>query len=158
MANESYEQRKLVNYLRTLHPDILLFAVPNGGSRTQSQASILRKEGVLSGVSDLFIAEPLGEFHGLFLEMKRRKEPGKSRGYLSKTQKEFARDISIRGYAFAVGYGFGDALAKVRMYLQGEHDAYKKTQTSFLTRWSEESRLPGVGPENEGCQGNLQIA
>ena len=118
----------------------------------------MKKEGLLPGASDLFITEPVGEFHGLFLEMKRTIIKGGKKPVLSKVQKNFAKEVSIRGYAFAVAYGYTDALVKVLDYLESRHYAYKETQASFNTVWSEESCLSSLGPENQRGQGNLQIA
>lgn len=65
-----------------------LFAIPNGGNRSITEAVRLKKEGVKKGVSDLFMAFPVKErrdridvnFHGLWIEVKSRK------GIISKEQ------------------------------------------------------------------------
>lgn len=139
--SESFEQRKLVHYVRTMYPDILFFSIPNGGLRDGRTASTLKKEGILPGASDLMVAEPVGKFHGLFIEMKRPIMKGMKKPTLSKTQKEFAREISIRGYAFAVAFGYTDALIKLIDYLEKKHNAYQKTQTAYLSWWGAEPCL-----------------
>ena len=73
---ESYSEHDLqcecVQSFRTKYPQfsLLLFAIPNGGQRHLSVAAKLKAEGVLSGVPDLFLAFPSGEYHGLWLELK----------------------------------------------------------------------------------------
>lgn len=49
----------------------LLFHIPNGGKRTKIEASRLKAMGVLPGVPDLFLALPLGGYHGMFIEIKK---------------------------------------------------------------------------------------
>jgi len=110
--SESSEQQKVVSYFRTLYPWILIFAIPNGGLRNPAEAARLKKEGVLAGVADLFIAEPRGNYHGLFLEMKKKKG-----SYLSVKQKDFRSQVEKRGYKFEVGRGFLDAKQKILAYL-----------------------------------------
>lgn len=49
------------------------FAVPNGGDRYIAVAAKLKAEGVKPGVLDVWCPCPVGEFHGLVVEMKRIK-------------------------------------------------------------------------------------
>ena len=48
-----------------------MFHIPNGGKRTKIEASRLKAMGVLPAVPDLFLALPLGGYHGMFIEVKR---------------------------------------------------------------------------------------
>lgn len=48
----------------------LLFAVPNGGSRSKVEAAIMQGEGVTPGVSDLILLVARGNYNGLCIEMK----------------------------------------------------------------------------------------
>ena len=50
-----------------------LFHIGNGGLRSKSEAVRLKRIGVKPGVSDLFLPAPVGKYHGLWIEMKRRK-------------------------------------------------------------------------------------
>ena len=59
-----------VNWFRIKYNKYLIFAIPNGGFRHYSTALKLKAEGVLSGVPDLFIPIPNGEYCGMFIEMK----------------------------------------------------------------------------------------
>jgi hypothetical protein len=50
--------------------DALCFAVPNGGKRGVVTASIMKAEGVKSGVADVLLLVPNGLFNGLCIEFK----------------------------------------------------------------------------------------
>jgi hypothetical protein len=67
---ESKLQISCVTWFRFAHPTLTIFAIPNGGQRNVITASILKAEGCLSGVSDLFLLKGNSEYNGLFIEMK----------------------------------------------------------------------------------------
>jgi len=103
-----------VGLLRSIHPGVLFFAVPNGGARSKRVAVKLKAEGVLAGVSDLFVSEPRGEFHGLYLEMKRTVG-----GSTSAKQRWFLKRAAARGYKTVVcDKGSLAALRVVEDYLE----------------------------------------
>lgn len=87
-------------------------AIPNGGHRHKKTAARLKAEGVKAGVPDLFVAEPRGAFHGLYLEMKRR-----AGGRASPAQVERVRELRTRGYAALFCRGADEAWAAVELYL-----------------------------------------
>ena len=106
IPTESIEQINFINWFRFNYPKILIFAVPNGQLRNENIAMRLKKEGVLSGVSDLFIPE----WH-LWIEMKRTKG-----GRVSKEQKEFMDEMVRVGYQCEVAKGFEAAKLIVLKY------------------------------------------
>jgi Zn ribbon nucleic-acid-binding protein len=55
-----------------------MFAIPNGGLRDRVTASILKAEGVKRGVADIYLPFAVGNYHGLFIEMKRPKKSSTS--------------------------------------------------------------------------------
>lgn len=65
---------------------------PNGGNRTQREASKFKMMGVLAGVPDTFLPLKSGEFCGLYIELK------KAGGAPSKEQKEFLNSVASEGY------------------------------------------------------------
>ena len=102
------------------YPNVLYHANINGawlaGNKGQriGQVNKLKAEGMLPGVSDIFIAEPRGGYHGCYLEMKQRG------GRLSENQEWFIAEAEKRGYFTAVAFnGFDDARAIVETYLEG---------------------------------------
>lgn len=104
---EHTEQVVFINRLTALainQPDmaeavISTIAIPNGGHRGKKQAGRLKAEGVRAGVSDLFVAHPVGEWKGLWIEMKSKT------GSASRDQKDWLTRMAAKGYATAVCRG-----------------------------------------------------
>lgn len=111
--SEHEEQCALIRWWRLQYPKLnkTLFAIPNGGHRNIVTAVRLKNEGVVSGVSDLFLMMPKGDWHGLFIEMKAIK------GKISKEQKEFISTANENGYLAVVCFGFDDAKKVIETYL-----------------------------------------
>lgn len=99
-----------------------LFAIPNGGKLpfhrnrkgqvTSRQRIKLVREGLRAGVADLMLPVPRGEFHGLFLELKRK--PNK----VSDEQEEFLAFVKAQGYFTAVGWSFEEGRDFILQYLR----------------------------------------
>ncbi len=129
--NESKLQRELVKWFRLQYPKyaMLLFAIPNGGKRGIIEASIMKSEGVVSGVSDLMLAVPSniskgptmladGTFatftfriNGLFIEAKYGK------GKQTESQKLFQAAVEKQGYKYSVVSDFDSFKALIEDYL-----------------------------------------
>lgn len=77
------------------------------------EATKLKEEGVLAGVPDVFVAEPMGRFAGLWVEMKRQ-----SGGRVSKEQEAVQRLLKQRNYEVAVCLGCEDAWEKFEAYMR----------------------------------------
>lgn len=112
VPTESADQIKVVSRVRHFYPDVLVFAIPNGGGRSPMEATKLKEEGVLAGVSDLMVLEARGGWHGLFIEMKRV-----TGGRVSEEQRSFMAKARERGYKCVVGVGAEDAWAKLEAYM-----------------------------------------
>jgi hypothetical protein len=69
---------------------------------------------VTPGVPDIFCAEPRGGYHGLFIEMKRRRGAGSK---VSEDQREWHFALNRNGYFAGVCYGFPEALSLLAAYL-----------------------------------------
>lgn len=112
--NEHAEQVMLVQWYRLQYPKQIkcLWAIPNGGVRNIGTAIKLKKEGVISGVSDLFLMIPNTTKHGLFLEMKAKS------GKLTKEQKEFLFLAESMGYDAKVAYSYEEGKEIIKKYLQ----------------------------------------
>lgn len=119
--SEHDEQQAVCQYLDTVYPDVLYHANPNGawlaGNKGQRMGQMrkLKGEGLLPGVSDLFIAEPRGIWHGFYLEMK---DVGGAKP--SENQAWFIAQAEQRGYFTAVAYGFDEAKPLIDYYLTGK--------------------------------------
>jgi hypothetical protein len=109
---ESELQQICVIWFRLQYPKLAnrLFAIPNGGHRSKVTAAILKAEGVMAGVSDLFLSVPKNGFGGMWIEMK---APG---GRLSDIQQQFISEH--KGvYECAVCYNVEQFISAVNNYL-----------------------------------------
>lgn len=89
----------------------LLYAVPNGARTSESQARILKAEGMKAGVADLILSIPSKGYHGMFIEMKTPK------GRQSDTQKTFQKAVEAQGYKYIIVRSFEDFRKEVNAYL-----------------------------------------
>lgn len=126
-TTEHAEQVEVVRWCREMaargdHPWLgNIFAIANGaklpygkskkGKRFAPQALRLLAEGMLPGVSDLFLPVPSQGFHGLFIELKV--------GYNRPTpeQKNFMQAMNAMGYLATACWGSEMAIRTIRLYL-----------------------------------------
>ena len=109
---ESKLQQACVTWFRLQYPNKIIFCIPNGGNRNIITATILKREGVLKGIPDLFIAEPMNNYSGLFIEMKH----GKNKP--SKEQVEVMDKLRERGYKVELCYSFDSFVQIVNDYFE----------------------------------------
>jgi hypothetical protein len=111
MAKRQYPEFQVqcsyVSMMRTYYPDVLMFAIPNGGKRGVRDGKRFKAMGVLSGVYDIFVSEPNGVYSGFYVEFK---APGRSSG-TSEMQNDFKDRAEERGYMTAV---FDDAVLALK--------------------------------------------
>lgn len=125
---EAVEQIRFIRWLKKA--GLLYFAIPNGSNRSIAHRLSLRAQGLIAGVPDVLICEPVIltassatrfdgvpgmprlAFHGLFIEMKRTKG-----GILRPEQKEFMAKLTAKGYFCMVAYGCDDAILITEKYL-----------------------------------------
>lgn len=106
---ESTLQTQCVKWFRYQYPHLVIYAVPNGGSRNVREAQRLKSEGVLAGVADLTILLPQGK--SLYIEMKvkgNRQTPN---------QKEFQQKAEALGHKYYVCYSFEEFEKAVKQEL-----------------------------------------
>jgi hypothetical protein len=65
---EARIQAAIVEWVRTVAPGVLIFAVPNGGLRSKAEAARLKWTGVVAGIPDLVVIAPIGRV--FLLEVK----------------------------------------------------------------------------------------
>lgn len=121
---ESDIQKSCVRWFRTCwHLSApFLFSIPNGAkigglvakSGHPVAASILKAEGMTSGIPDLFLALPRCGCHGLFIEMKTPV------GSLEPGQREYLELFALQGYAVALCRSLDEFEAVVNSYMNGE--------------------------------------
>jgi hypothetical protein len=121
--SESSEQTTLVARVRHFHPELILMSIPNGGKRDPRVAAQMKREGVLAGAPDLFLAEARGERHGLFIEMK------KLGGRTSTEQNIVIEKLRLNGYEVLVCEGADSAYKALLTY------AFGPDHPQWLTRF-----------------------
>ena len=90
-------QVECVRWFRYQYPREIIMAIPNGGYRTAKTAAIMKAEGQLAGVPDLFVPRANAQYHGLWIEMKNGKA-----GRLSDAQKAIHETLRQHGYQVEV--------------------------------------------------------
>ncbi len=113
---EAIQQRLFIKRVR-LDPStkaLPLFAIPNGGKRGAREAALMKAEGVLAGVPDLFLAQPQPIPQGscgLFLEFK------SAAGKLSAAQQAMGLRLLANGYTVVVVRSAEEAWHALTEYL-----------------------------------------
>ena len=113
--SERAEQTQLIAWadatgdprLRFLHASL------NGELLTTGQARKAQRSGMRPGVPDLFLPVPVGDAHGLFLEMKTR------RGRVSPEQRAWIAWLRAAGYQVEVCHAWWEARDVIVEYLRG---------------------------------------
>lgn len=112
MRHSEHEiQVKVVQHIRAFHPECLIFAIPNGSATTPKNRLHLHKEGMMSGVPDLFVAEAKNGFNGLFVEMKTPE------GIESPEQKKVRIQLNSKNYLVYVARSSDTAIELIENYL-----------------------------------------
>ena len=117
IPTEAQEQTALFQWAAMMQgriPELaLLHSVPNGGSRHPIEAVHLKQQGVKAGIPDIFLPCARGEWHGLYIEMKRRKG-----GRVSVEQKKMILALRAQGYKVEVCRGLEEAKTTICEYFR----------------------------------------
>ena len=114
--NEHSMQVKVVQYVRTFYPEVLILSVPNGAGTSAKNRLALYAEGLLPGVPDLFIPEARQGFHGLWIEMKTQE------GVESVAQKRIRNHLEDNNYLCYVARSEQTAINIIEAYLKQEEN------------------------------------
>lgn len=117
VPSESVEQQNLFRWAAVRWPKEmrLLYHVPNEGKRSRANGARLKAEGLRAGVPDINLDVARGEYHGLRIEMKRRRG-----GRVSPEQAAWLEALREQGYAAVVAYGWEEAADAIEKYLRGD--------------------------------------
>lgn len=90
-------QIRVMNWWAKAHlsyhlPEFVLFAIPNGGARSEIEAANFKRSGVRPGILDICLVVPVAGFHGLFVELKTLT------GRISPDQIEVGKYLDAAGY------------------------------------------------------------
>ena len=116
VPTESEEQQALFDWaerLTYLYPELeLMYHIPNEGKRSKAYGAKLRKEGLKEGVPDIHLPVARGQYHSLYIEMKRRSD-----SVTSQPQRRWIRNLKRQGNAAYVCHGWEEAVKVIEEYL-----------------------------------------
>lgn len=116
--DEDEEQIALMQWAAVMsgrYPELrLMYHIPNGGARSKPEAVRFKAMGVKKGVPDICLPVARGQFHGLYIELKRQRG-----GKASDEQKQWIEDLRGQGYAATVCKGWKQAAGTIEIYLKG---------------------------------------
>ena len=110
MQYEALEQEVVVEFCE--YRNIPLYAIPNGGKRNKKEAYFLKKTGVKAGVPDLCVPVARKGYHGLYIEMKYKKNKP------TDNQLEWIRTLTDNGYLAKVCVGAKEAIKLLNWYFE----------------------------------------
>jgi len=117
VATESEEQQALFEWASMQagkYPELrLLYHIPNGGRRGKAEAGRFKAGGVKSGVPDLCLPVARGNYHGLYIELKRIKG-----GRVEPSQEAWIVALKEQGYYATVCRGWVAASRVLIWYLR----------------------------------------
>ena len=115
MQHEAQEQKALFAWAALAskkYPElVLLYHIPNGGSRNKIEAANLKRQGVKAGVPDICLPVARSGFHGLYIELKA------GRNKATEKQREWLTALEREGYQAVVCYGWEEAKKAIEEYL-----------------------------------------
>lgn len=109
---EDIELVKIMDWVRFNKFQDFIWHCANERQCSPQAGSLLKRKGVLAGVSDLFVAKGNGRFLGLFVELK------VAGGKLSSAQSKFLETMNANDYLAVVRYGSVETIATIKEYLQ----------------------------------------
>lgn len=123
MGQEENLQIAVCNYLRAQYPKVLFNSDLSGIKLTMGQAVKAKKLRSSKGFPDLVIYEPRGNYHALFLELKREGEKilnkkGDLKTDHLKEQDEVISKLCVKGYLACFAIGFDEAKKIIDLYLK----------------------------------------
>lgn len=118
VPTESNEQQTLFEWARHMEgrwPELkMLYHIPNEGKRSARTGARMKAEGLRSGVPDICLPVAKGGHHGLYIELKRRKN-----ARVTQEQLDWVERLSQQGYVAAVCRGCDEAISLITRYLRG---------------------------------------
>lgn len=119
VPTESNEQQTLFEWARRMEgrwPELkLLYHIPNEGKRSVRTGARMKAEGLRSGVPDICLPVARGGNHGLYIELKRRRN-----SRVTEEQLRWVERLAEQGYVAAICRGCDEAISLITRYLGGE--------------------------------------
>lgn len=126
--NEAELQKQVAIYIRMQYPDVIFHSDFGSGARLSPWQARMQKmqNGGRRAWPDMMIAEPMGKYHGLFIELKRegarlKKQNGEWASSHIAEQNIMLNELSNKGYKAEFAIGFEQALDLIDDYLGGKY-------------------------------------
>lgn len=126
--SEAELQKQVAIYIRMQYPDVIFHSDFGSGVKlTPWQAKMQKMQnGGRRAWPDMMIAEPIGNYHGLFIELKRegsrlKKQNGEWASSHIAEQNIMLNELSNKGYKAEFAIGFEQALDLIDDYLGGKY-------------------------------------
>ena len=112
LGPETIDQMKFFDWIHS-RPDLdpYCFHIGNQRKCTPQQGRILKRMGVKSGASDIFVGIPKGGWNGMFLELK------SGSGKPTNNQERFMIDMTSMGYYCVWASGYEQARKVIEKYI-----------------------------------------
>lgn len=114
---EAVEQTSLLRwafYEQGAYPELgLLYHIPNEGKRSARTGAAMKMQGMKPGFPDLGLPVARGQYHGLYVEMKRREGETPTQ-----QQYEWLKALDAQGYAVCWAKGWEEAAQAILHYLK----------------------------------------
>lgn len=119
VPTESNEQQTLFAWAKAMsgkYPELaMLYHIPNEGKRSVRTGARLKAEGLRAGVPDICLPVAKNGHHGLYIELKRRRN-----SRVTQEQMQWIGDLAAQGYVAAVCRGCDEAISLIQRYLDGK--------------------------------------
>lgn len=129
--SEAELQKQVAIYIRMQYPDVIFHSDFGSGVKlTPWQAKMQKMQnGGRRAWPDMFLAEPVGKYHGLFVELKKegtrlKKKNGDWASEHIAEQDVVLSELNDKGYKAEFAIGFEQALNLIDNYLGGKHGRY----------------------------------
>lgn len=126
--SEAELQKQVAIYIRMQYPDVIFHSDFGSGVKLSPWQARMQKmqNGGRRAWPDMMIAEPIGNYHGLFIELKRegarlKKQNGEWASSHIAEQNIMLSELSNKGYKAEFAIGFEQALDLIDDYLGGKH-------------------------------------
>jgi hypothetical protein len=122
--NEKDLQINICRWLKLQYPEVIFTSESSGLRLTIGQARSLAKQRSGKGLPDLMIFEPRGDYHGLFIELKREGEKVFRRDGQIRSDAHLQDQYSVinrlndKGYLAEFAIGFDEARALITKYMK----------------------------------------
>lgn len=123
--NEAELQKQVAIYIRMQYPDVIFHSDFGSGVKLAPWQAKMQKmqNGGRRAWPDMMIAEPVGKYHGLFIELKKdgtrlKKKNGEWASQHIAEQAEVLEMLRFRGYRAEFAVGFDQAKELIDDYMK----------------------------------------